>query len=61
MDCGNYDELYATSTENTDFFWGTLGKQFLQWDKPFQKVMDCNMEMGEIKWFTGGRLNVSGI
>jgi hypothetical protein len=49
LDCGNYDELYATSIRNANFFWGTLAKQFLQWDKPFEKVEDCNMEKGEIK------------
>ena len=61
LDCGNLDELYTTSIKNPDFFWGTLAKQFLQWDKPFEKVMDCNMEKGDIKWLTGGKLNVSGI
>ena len=61
VDCGNYDELYTTSIKDPDFFWGTLAKQFLQWDKPFEKVEDCSMEEGEIKWFTGGKLNVSGI
>ena len=61
LDCGKFDELYATSVRDPEFFWGTLAKQFLQWDKPFVKVMDCNMEEGEIKWFTQGKLNVSGI
>ena len=61
LDCGNLDELYTTSIKNPDFFWGTLAKQFLQWDKPFEKVMDCNREKGDIKWLTGGKLNVSGI
>ncbi|MCG8622827.1 MAG: hypothetical protein MJE68_12635 [Proteobacteria bacterium] len=60
LDRGNYDELYVTSTENTDFFWGTLAKQFLQWYDHFEKVQDCSMEEREIKWFTGGKLNVSG-
>ena len=60
LDHGDYEELYATSISNPEFFWGTLAKQFLQWDKPFGKVMECNMEEGKIKWFTGGRLNVSG-
>ena len=61
LDYGEFEELYATSIKDPDFFWGTLAKQFLQWDKLFVKVMDCNMEKGDIKWFTGGKLNVSGI
>ena len=66
LHCGNYKELYATSIKDPSFFWGTLAKQFLQWDqdepidKPFEKVMDCNMKDGEIRWFTKGKLNVSG-
>ena len=60
LDHGNYEELYATSINDPQFFWGTLAKQVLLWDKPFDKVMECNMEEGKIKWFTGGRLNVSG-
>ena len=60
LDYGEFDELYATSIRDPEFFWGSLAKQFLQWDKPFEKVMDCNMEKGEIKWFTQGKLNVSG-
>ena len=60
LDCGDFDDLYTTSVKDPDFFWGTLAKQFLHWDKPFEKVMDCNMEKGDIKWFTGGKLNVSG-
>ena len=60
LDCGNFDELYATSIRNPKYFWGTLAKQFLQWDKLFEKVMDCNMEKGDIKWFTQGKLNISG-
>ena len=61
LDCGKFDELYATSIKDPDFFWGTLAKQFLQWDKPFEKVMDCSMEKGEVRWFTDGKINVSGI
>ena len=57
---GNFEELYATSVKDPEFFWGTLCKQFIQWDEAFEKVMDCNMEDGEIKWFTKGKLNVSG-
>ena len=61
LDCtDNFDELYTTSIRNPEYFWGTLAKQFLQWDKLFEKVMDCNMEKGNIKWLTGGKLNVSG-
>ena len=60
LEQGSYEELYATSVKNPDFFWGMLANEFLHWDVPFKTVTDCNMETGEIKWFTNGKLNVSG-
>ena len=60
LDHGDYDQLYSLSIKDPDFFWGTLAKQFLKWEEPFETVMDCNMEKGEIKWFTDGKINVSG-
>ena len=60
LDLGDYEELYATSIKDAQFFWGTLAEQFLQWDEMFETMSDCNMEEGKIKWFVGGRLNVSG-
>ena len=52
------------SIESPDMFWGTLAKQFLQWEKLFTSAMDCDMKEGVIKWFTGGGggggINVSG-
>ena len=60
LDHGDYDQLYSLSIKDPDLFWGTLAKQFLKWEKPFKTVSDCNMEKGEIKWFTDGKINVSG-
>ena len=61
LESTNFNELYQMSINDPKFFWGTLAKQFLEWEKPFEKVMDCNVEEGKIQWFTGGKLNVSGI
>ena len=56
----DYTTVYEESIQDPDKFWGELARKCLHWEKPFDKVMDCDMEKGEIKWFTGGRLNVSG-
>ena len=29
LDYGEFDELYATSIRDPEFFWGSLAKQFL--------------------------------
>ena len=60
LDCGDFEQLYATSIKSPDIFWGTLAKQFLQWEKLFTTAMDCDMKEGVIKWFSEGKLNVSG-
>ena len=56
----DYTTLYKQSIEDPDRFWGRMAEEFLVWDTPFGKVMDCNMEEGIIRWFSGGKLNVSG-
>lgn len=55
----NHDELYAESINNPERFWGTLAKERLRWMKDFHTVMDCDMNIGKISWFLGGKLNVS--
>ena len=56
----DYTKTYEESIQDPEKFWGELARKCLLWEKPFEKVMDCDMEKGEIKWFTGGKLNVSG-
>ena len=60
LDSLNFDDLYQMSVNDSDSFWGTLAMQCIQWEVPFQKVCDCNMEEGLMRWFTQGKLNVSG-
>nr|XP_009861319.2 acetyl-coenzyme A synthetase 2-like, mitochondrial [Ciona intestinalis] len=54
-----YEDLYKFSVNNSDDFWGELAKTRLDWYKPFSQVSDCDMNSGNIKWFDGGKLNVS--
>ena len=61
LDHGDFEQLYSLSIKDPDFFWGTLAKQFLTWEEPFKTVMDCDMAKGDIKWFTEGKINVSGM
>ena len=54
-----YEDLYKFSINQPDRFWGTLAKSRLEWIKPFETVSNCNMNTGEIKWFLGGKINIS--
>lgn len=59
IDEKRYKELYQQSIENPDTFWAQQAQEFLIWDKPWDKVKNTNLKNGNIKWFEGGKLNVS--
>ncbi len=54
-----YEALYRRSIEQPEQFWAEQAEQFLDWIKPWQKVMDYDYPKGYICWFEGGKLNVS--
>ncbi|MFZ2312326.1 MAG: acetate--CoA ligase [Methylobacter sp.] len=54
-----YKTLYQHSIAEPEAFWAEQATQFLEWSKPWDKVMDCDYPTGHIRWFEGGKLNVS--
>lgn len=56
----DWDKLYQQSIRDPETFWGQLGATRLAWMKPFDSVMDVDLDKGQHKWFLGGKLNVSG-
>ncbi|CAL8297700.1 unnamed protein product [Merluccius merluccius] len=54
-----YQELRRRSLQDPDSFWGSIARERLHWTEPFQRVQDCDLLQGQIRWFLGGRLNVS--
>ena len=55
----DYDSMYQQSVTDPEKFWSVQAKRFLEWDKQFTKVNDCKKEEGIVRWFNGGKLNVS--
>uniref|UniRef100_A0A8C8HS10 Propionate--CoA ligase n=1 Tax=Oncorhynchus tshawytscha TaxID=74940 RepID=A0A8C8HS10_ONCTS len=55
----SYNELYELSVKDPETFWGSIAKERLTWNKPFDQVRDCEITSGKINWFLGGQLNVS--
>lgn len=51
--------LQEFSVSNTDSFWAAVARQRLSWISPFHTAQDCDLNRGKIKWFEGGKLNVS--
>lgn len=56
----DYNRMYDRSLNDADRFWAEQAEEFLSWDKKWDKVQDWSYEDDVyIKWFTGGKLNVS--
>ena len=54
-----YEAMYKRSMEDPEGFWAERAEAMLTWDKKWDKVLEADMHKPEIKWFQGGKLNVS--
>ena len=54
-----YQEMYQRSINEPDAFWAEQAEQHLDWFAPFKTVSDVDFNTANIKWFEGGKLNVS--
>ena len=53
-----YKKLYKKSVDDPDGFWAEQAKE-LDWFKKWDKVSEWDFNKPELKWFKGGKLNVS--
>jgi len=54
-----YERMYRRSLEDPDAFWGEQAETFLTWFEPWDRVRNNDLTQGQIRWFEGGKLNVS--
>jgi acetyl-CoA synthetase len=54
-----YEAMYKRSVEDPEGFWGEMAEKNLTWFKKWDKVLDYDFNKPYIKWFSGGKLNVS--
>ena len=54
-----YQQLYQQSIEQPEQFWSAQATQFLDWQQPWQRVVDADMHQGKAAWFIGGKLNLT--
>lgn len=59
LDRLQYDALYRRSLQDPEGFWAEQAEAFLHWDKRWTKVLDWDYPKGHVRWFEGGKLNVS--
>lgn len=53
-----YQQAYAESISNPEAFWDKIAATFL-WKKKWHKTLDWNFAEPNIKWFEGGKLNIT--
>ncbi len=53
-----YKSTYKRSVENPERFWADVASNF-QWRKPWEKVLDWNFLEPHVRWFMGGKLNIT--
>ena len=58
LSMADYKKLYQKSVDKPDEFWSEMADQ-LEWFKKWEKVSEWDFNKPELKWFVGGKLNVS--
>ena len=53
-----YKKTYQQSVEQPEEFWAGIAEKFL-WKKKWDKVLSWNFNEPNIKWFEGGKLNIT--
>jgi acetyl-CoA synthetase len=53
-----YNKEYATSVANPEQFWADKASEF-QWKKKWDKVLEWDFTKPDVKWFVGGKLNIT--
>lgn len=54
----HYKEVYQQSINKPEEFWGSIAEEFT-WKKKWDKVLEWNFNEPDIKWFQGGKLNIT--
>jgi acetyl-CoA synthetase len=53
-----YQSAYKKSVEDPEGFWAEIAGQF-HWHRKWDKVLEWNFKDPQVKWFTGGQLNIT--
>ena len=53
-----YQTEYTKSVQNPEQFWADKAEHF-QWRKKWDKVLEWNFTEPDVKWFIGGKLNIT--
>lgn len=54
----DYEKSYLNSVQDPEAFWSSVAANFM-WRKPWDKVLEWDFHKPEVKWFLGGKLNIT--
>ena len=54
-----YKELYKESIDSPSSFWDRMAKEHISWYSEWEEVFSGEFSNGNIRWFSGAKLNVS--
>lgn len=54
----NYKDVYKQSVDHPEEFWDHIASQFV-WKRKWDKVLEWDFHKPEVKWFIGGKLNIT--
>lgn len=54
----DYLQQYQNSVDNPEKYWGEVANDFV-WKKKWDKVLEWDFMKPEVKWFVGGKLNIT--
>ncbi len=54
-----FEKQYKESIENPSNFWAKQARDYLDWDKEWEEVLESNIPKGEVSWFKGAKLNAT--
>src|ERR1041385_2637755 len=53
-----YQSEYKRSVDHPEEFWAAIASQF-SWKKKWDKVLEWNFSAPDVKWFIGGKFNIT--
>ncbi|MEX0899875.1 MAG: acetate--CoA ligase [Gammaproteobacteria bacterium] len=52
-----YRAMYERSVKDPEGFWAEQANEYIDWTKPWDRVLDWDYTKGHIRWFEGAELN----
>jgi acetyl-CoA synthetase len=54
----DYKARYQESYDDTDAFWGRMGKELIDWFEPFHTVREFDYHKADVQFYIGGKTNL---